>query len=532
MATAQKISSGVSGPANVGPGTPRQDPVNGNAQQKQLHERWMAYKGIFNGPLSQLDGQPDLNIIANRVGTVVRSGVDFLFGPVLKMQHPTGMAQDILQAVWGNDDQRMTTLVKSRVNGGVYGHVFLKLVTPKNGKPPSIDNPPRFVVQNPELYDVDTEPDDVDEVTCYRCTWSATDALGNSVQKMQTTQRVDPDDPTGSMDNNAPNQVDPDVHWEIQNWIRANTGGEWQMDGPVMMWPYKLAPIIDWQNYPNPNEHWGTPDVDESVVNLNRNLHLIESNTNSTLYSQGHPWLFATGADTSSIKPTPGAIHDLGSPDAKVFAVNASGAIPDMINFAASIRADMDEATSTPGVATGRMVDLPRGQISGITMHLLYGPRILRTEQERRLYGQGIRDACRLALTVCGQEAAAAEEIDLTWTDALPTDDLAMAQMGMAMEQMGFSKHTIFSLMGEDYDTELEYLKQEADDQNKMQAAGLSNPPMPAGFPSVADGSDGSGAPPAAGTGNGGNMPPVNHPAAIQQRAAMKAASAKVKLQG
>lgn len=537
-----RISSGVSGRAWA-PQTPRQDPQQAqNIQQRvALHTRWEAYEGHFEGPLGQLEGRPDVNVISNRVGSVVRGGVDFLFGPTLKMEHPTSDAQDILDAVWGNDDQRMALLARCRINGGVYGHVVVKLVTPKNGKPPSIDNPPRLVVQNPEQYDFDTEPDDVDEVTCYRCVWSSTDEEGNPCQMMQTTQRVDPDDPTGGMDNNAPNQLDPDVHWEIQNWQKQDNGAEFFKVGPVMMWPYKFAPIVDWQNYPRPNEHWGAPDVDESVVNLNRNLHLVESNINATLYSHGHPWLFNEGTgDTSGITPTPGAITDV--PGGNIKSISASGDPNGMMNFAGVIRANMDEATAMPGVATGRMTELPRGQVSGITMHLLYGPRIMRTEQERRLYGQGVRDLCRLILTVCGQDTAAEEDVQLTWQDALPTDDLAMAQMAMTLQQLGVSKHSIFALIGLDYETELEYQKQEAQDAAQQQAAGLANP-QGAQMPNLAQGTDpsGQGSPPAApgaggapaqGVGNGGTTPPVNHPAAIAARQAMQQAAKKMKLNG
>jgi hypothetical protein len=302
-----------------------------------------------------------------------------------------------------------------------------------------------------------------------------------------------------------------------------------------MLWPYPMAPIVDWQNFPCPNEHWGTPDIKPSVVNLNRNLHVVESNQNAAFYSHGHPWIFNEGTgDTNGITPTPGTITDV--PGGNIKSISASGDAAGMANYAAQIRQNMDEETATPGVATGRMTELPRGQISGITMHMLYGSRILRTEFERRLYGQGIRDLCKLILVVCGQETAAEEDVQLTWQDALPTDDLAMAQMGMTLQQLGFSMHTICSLLGQNYDDELEYKKQEAQDQAQMQAAGLANP-TGAPLPNLAQGTDpsGQGSPPAAPTaagapvGAGGTTPPVNHPAAIAQRQAMKAASAAVK---
>jgi hypothetical protein len=549
------ISSGISGPATAS-ATPRTDPIQKSSaagpSRAQLAGRWAAYKGAFSGPLSKLPDSPDLNIITNEVAPRVHGAVDFLFGPALKIESANDdqNVQALIDKVFGNEDQRMTMLSRLKINGAVYGHCLVKLVMPKNKRAASIDNPPRLVVQNPELYTIEADPDDCELALRYTCIWPATDEDGNPCERMQTTTRCDPE----GWDDSLATGVDDDTHWEIQDWQRADNGQEWQPVGPVMLWPYQYAPIVDWQNFPEPNDHWGTPDVDEGVVNLNRNLHLVESEHNATLYSQGTPILINQGAgDMQGMTPTPGVITD--APGSDVKAIAAVGDPTNYATFASQIRANMDEATSMPGVAIGRMVDLPRGQVSGITMHLLYGPRIMRTEHERRLYGQGIRDLVRLLLLVCGQAAASQEEVQLTWQDALPTDDVAMAQMGLALQQLGFSMHTICSLLGQNYDMELQYKQMEAQDQARMQAAGLANPPVPPGFPSVAGNSAGSGSgatpplptaapgqqqtgatlqPPAAGTGTSGpgSQPPVNHPAAIAQRAAMKAASAKVKLNG
>jgi len=535
-ATPPPQSSGASGPAYA-TATPRQDPIPtasaSGPTSAALRARWDAYSGKFSGPLAPLANQPDLNVIANRIGPEVRTGVDFLFGPVLKLEHPTSGAQDILDAVWGNEDQRMTKLSKLRINGGVYGHWFLKIVCPTNRKPMSAQNPPRLVVQNPELYSVVTEPDDCETVRQYRCQWQDTDADGNACERLQTTTRVDPDDGADeTYSDGGADETGDDEHWEIQNWTRVGGAeGEWQPDGPVILWPYPFAPIVDRQNYPNPNDHWGAADVDDALISLNRALHLVESNTNAVQYSHGHPWLFNTGdGDTGGITPTPGSITDV--PGGNIIAITASGDVGNMMAYAASIRADMDEASATPGVATGRMTELPRGALSGITVRLLYGPRIMRTEHERRLYGDGISEISRRVLVLCGQETAASEPVKLTWQDPLPQDDLAMAQMALALQQLGVSDHSIYALIGLNYETEQEYKQQEAKDQLTAYAQGQGMPPASAAPPANESGQPGQPAQPPAQQGNGGtggNMPPVNHPAAIAARAAAKAAGQAMK---
>jgi hypothetical protein len=530
---APRPSSGVSGPAYA-QATPRKDPLQTSTPAgptiTEKQEAWDAYIGNFKGPLAQLDQWPDLNVLSNRIGSFVRTGVDFLFGPLLKIQHPNADAQKILDKVWGNEDQRMSTLAKLRINGGVFGHCLLKIVTPKRGAM-SVDNPPRLVVQNPLLYNIQTDPNDCDMVDCYECIWASTDEDGAACQMRQTTTRVDPD----FEDNNVPD--DADTHWEIQNWQRSGDGEAWMAVGPVILWPYIEAPLTDWQNYPNPNDRWGLRDVDDSVVNLNKALHLVESNINTQVYSGSFPYIFSTG-DTTGATPSPGAITDLGSPDAKVWTVAATGDVANNRAFAADIRANMDEATATPGVALGRMTELPRGQVSGIFIRLLYGSRLARTEHERRLYGQGIRAICKRILILCGQQAAAEQDVQLTWQDPLPQDDLAMAQMALALQQLGLSDHTVYQLIGQNYDVEQQYKASEAQDKMAAMAKGQALPPtgfpMPPADQIPAVPADQSVAQPPApplkpGQSPANGAPPslVNHPAAVQARQRMSAAFGK-----
>lgn len=474
-APSYRLSSGASGPAQA-TAQPRPDPADasvsastsasGGPATAQLRAAWEAYRGNFAGPLKPLSSQPDLNVLANRVGPIVRTGTDFLFGPMLTMEHPTKACQAILEAAWGDDDRRMTMLSKCRINGGVYGHVFVKIVTPKNRKPMNADNPPRLVVQNPELYRVETDPDDCERVTRYICTWQGSGTDANCWYR-QTTTLVDPDagGDEAYIDGGADDEGD-DEHWEIQNWER--TGGasdrdeDWTPSGPLILWPYPFAPLHDWQNYPNPNDHWGASDVDGGLINLNKQLHLVESNTNAVQYSHGHPWLFGIGTDTSGITPTPGAITDLPA-GSSVAAVSASGDVANMMQFAGGLRENMDEMTATPSFLIGRGAEMPKGPVPGITMRLMAMPRLNRMEHERRLYGSGIRELCRRVLILCGQETAAAEEdVVLTWQDPLPQDDLATGQLALAAQQAGMSQHFIIcDIYNQDYDTEMAYRQDE-----------------------------------------------------------------------
>src|SRR5579863_4675229 len=123
--------------------------VDAQRKQEQAHA-WKAYQGQLQRPLVVERDQPDDNVLSNRCGPVVDKGVSFLFGQVLKLEAtqektdapadgslPSDAAaaptpvQDFLDGLWGDDDDRMTLLSKMAVNGGVFGHVFLKLIPAK-----------------------------------------------------------------------------------------------------------------------------------------------------------------------------------------------------------------------------------------------------------------------------------------------------------------------------------------------------------------------------------------------------------------
>jgi hypothetical protein len=491
---------GVSGPA-LAKATPRQMPRaldndGDSPTTAELRAAWNAYQGIMDegnrGPLEVQAGVPNLNILSNRIKPIVNTGVDFLFGPMFSfsVEEDDGAnktaneaAQELLDAVWGDDDLRMTLLAKAAINGGVYGHVFMKVVPPKRGTP-SAKNPPRLVLLNPEHITVETDPDDADLVMRFCIEYACIDPQTRApMRKRQEICRVDPD---GDDDSTA-TTMDKDTTWTIQDFeASGQLGNNWV---PVVVqgtdaprpWPYALPPIIDWQNYPNPNAHWGQRDVTDSLVALNKQLRLVESNINKVGFLQGHPILYSDGPSTQGIRPTPGQIIDLEVQGAKIEAVNASGNLQQLMDFADAVRGDMDEESGMPGVALGRMKDLPRGQISGITMRLLYATPLARNEHKRRLYGQGIRQVCQTILAVCGMplDAVKALGIKLNWQDPLPNDDFAEAQAWqLKTSTLGYSQTTAIEETGGNPELEAERKQDEQQQQMTAFSQGKGTPPM------------------------------------------------------
>lgn len=510
-------------------------------RRKELEKGWKHYIGELTRIFPRETGQHDVNVLSNRCATIVDTGVDFLFGKpvtleVLQDGKPNKVAQAALDGCWGNERKRQTLYAKLGQNGGVFGHVFAKMVPPDKPSRPYC----RVVPVDPMQVSVSTDQDDVDTVQCYTIEWSTPSmtTVGQAEGRRQTIERVDPDDATEHENNNDAASYDTDATWLITNWYKApGTTSSWQPMGEPEVWPHQWAPVVDWQNLPLANQHWGMSDIPSNVQHLNDVLNFVQSNINKIGKHHGSPWPWVKGVSpTDKIDISTGNLIQFHSQDAELNALEAHGDIAGLMNFSADVRSDMDEQTRVPGVATGRLRDVPR-VTSGVAFQMMYGPLLYKTGHKQNTYGDGLCDLSLRMLSLCGYGDGTGLdgwEVVVHWPSALPTDDASIAQLALAAKQVGMSQHFIVAqVFAQDYDTEMQYRKDEAKDELRAalqgqammpvrQPPGLAAPGNPAGEPGQA--------PPA--QPGAQNTPPVNDPAAVAARQAAKAAGAAMKAAG
>ena len=452
-------------------------------RKQHMQEAWDAYRGVWQPPLKAEPNEPDDSVLLNRCAPIVDKGVSFLFGKIvgIEIAQEDGGADglDAMQAwlddAWGDDDDKMTLLSKLALNGAVCGQAFLKIV-PAN--PRAGQKYPRLVVLDPQTVEVVTDPDDCDTVQQFCIEYDAWDAAsGAPVTKKQVIARNDPDGLAA-----LSGGLDSDDTWTITNYARSGVNGAWQQMGAAQTWPYPFAPIVACQNMPNPNEFWGKPDLTPDLIEMNRVLNFIESNVSRIIKKHAHPWPWASGVDTRSLKIEPGRVIGLPLPESKMGFLEISAAgLASSMQFASDLRSDMDEQSRVPAVALGRMSDLPRGAISGVALQLLFQPLIEKTVQKQRLYGRLVRDVSKAMLAIGGFPLDTLSDLDinLNWQNLLPVDDLAAAQTALALSQIGVSRATLLSQLG--YDPDAEDAKQAEDDAKQVTnfAQGKGLPPGP-----------------------------------------------------
>lgn len=452
------------------------------ARQQLMRAAWKAYRGEWGaGPLRVEGNEPDDNVRVNRCAPIVDKGVSFLFGKVVKLAiedldgGSDGASEPLqawLDAAWGDDDDKMTLLGKLAMNGAICGHVFAKVIpaNPKAGQ-----RYPRVIALDPQTVTVENDPDDCDTVARFIIEQDSYDQrTGAAISTRQIIARNDPDGLAG-----VSGGVDSDDTWLITTQARSGAGGDWQTQGAPVVWPYPMPPIVACQNLPNPNQYWGMPDLTPDLIAMNKALNFVESNTSRIIKQHAMPWPWASGVDMRSVTIEPGKFITLPSPQAQMGLLEMHGDLASSMEFAEDLRGNMDEQSRVPAVALGRLASLPKGNISGVALQLLFQPLIEKTILKQRLYGRLMRDICRVML-LAGKfptDVVMQTRVEPHWQNLLPVDDLAAAQTALALSQVGVSKTTLLAELGYDPDAEATKSDEEGARQVTAFSRGQGLPP-------------------------------------------------------
>ena len=432
-------------------------------RQRTMTEAWRAYSGKLMDPLKVKADQPNDNVKVNRCSPIVFKTTSWLFGPTLKLECKDG---DFMTDLWGDDDEMMTRLSEMKINGGVFGHVFVKLIPS-----PTPGAAPRLVNLNPQITRMVNHPDDCKLRLAYVIDYPGTQDL----QKRQIIARIDPNTTLEKIGNYA-----PDNTWTITNYVRRGPYGNYTQDGPPDYWPYPFAPVIDWQNLPNPNEAWGTPNLTDDLVGLNKSINFFLSNLARIIKHHAHPLTVGINLRASEIQTDVDGMICLPSPDSKIDKLAPMDKFTEFLAVIMHLYSSMDELSRVPAVALGRMETLPRGNISGVALKLLLQPIMELTTQHQRLYGSGIRALSRAALVIAGKLPVAqfkAYGVDVKWQNLMPIDDFQAAQVAQILIAIGVSEETVFAQLG--YAADEEFKKRVREAVRKQQAFGLPTTPQP-----------------------------------------------------
>lgn len=442
-----------------------------------IQQAQAAYRGAFDPPLKREESTiawirntqtPDFNVLVNRCGPVVDVGLEFLFGEPFTLEVDARtprakLAQDYLEDAWGDPDDMLTLWGEIGLNGFIGGQGIAKVLLPTDD-----DDPPTFSATEPEYVSVITDPQDRRKAIGYQIryrTGEGLDALGYCQYISQASQN--PKQPNWIIQDFVSKGQGAAENWQLTDEQEWRIGSEW----------LPFCPIQDCQNLTETREYWGRSDLTPDVIGVNKAVILNASNYNKIVWHFAFPWVYASGFE-GELEPEPGRAIKFPSPDSKLAAVNFSNDLPAITTHIQTLMSHMDEITGVPGVATGRIAELPRGTISGIALEMLYQRLIAKTKKKRRLYGKLMRKLSQIILYFGGFDVDAdSVKVHIHWPDMLPVDALQSWQAAILQQQLEVSKHTIFAERNLSYDTEQELKAKEAEDEQAAFDAGTGPAP-------------------------------------------------------
>lgn len=422
-------------------------------RRKTMQAAWDAYYGRFPKPLKVTRAGMDDNIIVNKCRPIVDKGVSFLFGQGVNFDYDnrdtSKTAQKWLDSCW-RANRKGTFLAKLATIAGVTGHAFVKII-------PNPAAYPRLVIWDASQVIVTTAPDDLDDVTAFQYFYTA-----NYEGQPAAARQYISKDAAGV--------------WTITDQILKDSTGQplnevskeatWHLVSTVT-WPYPFSPIVSWQNLPAPGQYWGTADLTEDLIAINRDINGILSLMSRIIRYHAFPQRWGKGFDPTTVKVAVDnmiVLPDVASEIAQLPAITDMKAALDILK---ELTSTLDELSRVPGIALGRMEDMPKGNVSGIALKVLYSSLLEKTSTKQGLYGEGITEL-NSRLLVCGGYPAA--DVDTSFPNPLPVNELEDVQVAAQFAALGASKHTVFSRAGLDWDDELEQKKQEV---QAMKDAGI-----------------------------------------------------------
>ena len=423
---------------------------------------WRWYTGDHPASLKVREGEADDNVRLNFARLVVRAGVRALFGVAPTWTTNDDRLDAVLDA-WrrANPAQRrpgwdLQTQALA-INGAVTGHAWAKWSI-------SPDDPyPRLKVLDPAICTAYWAEDDHEDVYAYRLEWATFNRSGRPVERRQIIER------------------DTFASWTIRDEERTTQSAKWVARSAPVVWPYSWPPILETQNLVCPNEFYGTSDLEEDTLDLNRALNLNASSMQKIVRLYAHPRDVGFGFGAREVQMAPGQMPTIPNPDARIDTLGLLGDLAASLDVYNRLKEAMHSTTATPEVAVGKLDTT--GPMSGAALRILYGPLVDSTEQKRLTYGPLVELAQAQALVLLGAVGDTAEvDVETTWPEIIPSDPLQERQALTMDEQLGASKQTILAKLGYNAEEELavsaEEARASAEAQARLFASGQSGDPF------------------------------------------------------
>lgn len=422
-----------------------------NPRLDALDIKYNYYQGRHRKQLKVKMNQADDNIQLNFSGLVVERSISLLFGEDVEFDMgENAAAQEYIDAVW-EANKKGILLHRIAQNGAIFGTPAAKII-PDGAEARTAENVylPRIVPIDPRWLTVVTEPEDIDTVREYIIEYAMTDQDGEEARRKEVTSAnyANPDEPA------AYREV---TSWTVTNYIMRRSG-RWEQMGDPVKWPYEFAPILHWQNLPQPNDCYGQSDIDD-VIDLQDRINFVASNISKIIRYHAHPKTVGTGFKAGDLTRDVAvdAFWTIPSENAKLFNLEMQSDLMSSQAYLAYLRQVMFDVSRT--VDIGSMAD-KIGALTNFGLRVLYLDSLAKLHTKQVLYGDALQEINHRLMVIAGIPHDTVGEI--VWPDPLPASDTEEVAAIKADTELGIlSKQSASTIRGYDWELEQERLDEE-----------------------------------------------------------------------
>jgi len=455
------------------------------SEQQEHYELLRRYeRGEHRRQLKVKSGQPDDNIALNFAGLVVDRTVSMLFGGGIQFSFdfPTTTETDengkpvereseqelYLDAVW-NANKQQIFLHKLGYFGAVYGTVYVKIIPESLQTIEGNTRLPRLVALNPNWLSIETDPEDMERITAYvmEYKYMATqdDGQADEVARKEVISHeigeelVQVENKNGYTSTTT--RMSETGNWLIQNFISSRlTSGKWQQVGDDVVWPYPFAPVVHWQNLPDPESCYGVSDI-EDVLAIQDRVNFVNSNVSKIIRFYAHPMRWGRGvAGATQIDLGPDKMVNLTGSDSMIGNLEMASDLASSRAFALDLRQALFDISRT--IDTSSLAD-KIGALTNFGLRVLFMDALNKNATKQELYGDALTELNHRLLALAGFEGAASDGGSVVWADPLPVDraSLVTAEVNAVGAQIE-SRETAAENIGNDWALEEERMRASA----------------------------------------------------------------------
>jgi len=407
-----------------------------NSSAPEINDAVNYRRGEQPKPLKVKAGQHDDNVTINLSGIVVDKTVSAMLGDKVQFDLPgdeNSAEQQYINTVMEANRSEIF-LYNACVAAADGGTGFIKIM------PDMIEYKgkmyPRLDVINPAYVTMFTMPHDATMVWQYVIQYNFIDVSGKEAIRREVTEH----------------------DAERNNWIITTyeyseaTAWKFQpIDEPVI-WDWDFAPIVHWQNLPNPYGAEGEPDLTKDVRIVQDKFNEVASNNAKIIRIYTHPMRYGKGFggdNARKIEVGPNDLPLLGD-TGEIIQLPALGDLPGSLAYQQFLKRELFNITRTVDIES---VQDKIGALTNFGLKVLYQDMLAKIKTKRQLFGDALLELVHRLLALNNMPAD--EPGVIIWDDVLPVNKVEEVQALKTEIELGtVSVETAATELGRVYKTD------------------------------------------------------------------------------